>query len=94
MPWVQGESNLSDSMTKKGARTQVQRYMETQTWTVVYDPKQLSAKKRRAAGMDPLAADDEEWMTGARESVQTKWPNMLDADEEGDRWDADFPRNV
>ena len=55
--WVHGDANLADSMTKIGAARQLQLYLTSREWSIVFDEDQKSAKKRKALGLDRLNGD-------------------------------------
>ena len=46
--WCHSEANLADSLTKASAVAPIESYMVSQSWSLVHDPEQLSAKKRKA----------------------------------------------
>ena len=49
--WVNGESNLSDAMTKIGADEALRLWISTGQWAIIYDSQLMSGRKRRAAGL-------------------------------------------
>ena len=49
--WVHSEANLSDCMTKLGARQPWHVFMQTGTWSIVFDEACRSSKRRRAQGL-------------------------------------------
>ena len=56
MRWVHGDAQLANSLTKIGELHQIRLFFKLGCrWRVVYDPKYMSARRRKAAGIDPMA---------------------------------------
>ena len=54
--WVHGGANIADGLTKLGNHPMLQDFLTTSTWALVNDASQLSGKRRKAQGLDTLAA--------------------------------------
>jgi len=52
--WVHGGANLADDLTKLGAHPMLREFLETSSWSLVYDPAQQAGKKRQAKGLGKL----------------------------------------
>jgi hypothetical protein len=52
--WVHGGANLGDGLTKLGAAQMLREFLETSTWSIVFDENQVSGKKRKTLGKDTL----------------------------------------
>ena len=62
MRWVHGDAQLANSLTKIGELHQIRLFLELGCrWRIVYDPKYMSARRRKQAGIKPLenAAEDD-----------------------------------
>ena len=56
--WVHGGANLADGLTKLGNHPMLREFLETSTWSLVWDPAQVAGKKRQAKGLDKLENDE------------------------------------
>ena len=85
--WVHGEANLADGLTKTGHHPMLREFLETSTWCFVHDKEQLSGKKRKAKGLDPLKQElneitEESFQSLAWKQLAQAWPDF--AHEESD----------
>jgi hypothetical protein len=49
--WVHSEAQLSNALTKSGAKELDLYYQMGHRWRIVHDPKMMSAKKRKSQGI-------------------------------------------
>ena len=85
--WVHGEANLADGLTKLGHHPMLREFLETSTWCFVHDKEQLSGKKRKAKGLDPLKQEtdtvtEDNFQSLAWKQLALAWPEF--AHEESD----------
>ena len=79
--WVHGGANLADGLTKLGAHPMLREFLETSTWSLVYDPAQQAGKKRQAKGLDKLKNDEDidysdKFEVLAWKRLQQEWPDF------------------
>ena len=79
--WVHGGANLADGLTKLGAHPMLREFLETSTWSLVYDPAQQAGKKRQAKGLDKLKNDEDidfsdNFEVLAWRRLQQEWPDF------------------
>ena len=90
--WVHGEANLADGLTKIGHHPMLREFLETSTWCFVHDSSQLSGKKRKAKGLDPLkqadVLSDESFNELAWKQLALAYPEFTRhiSDEEDSSW--------
>ena len=85
--WVHSEANLADYMTKLGARLPWQIYMQTGSWSIVFDEACRSAKRRRAQGLmrfDNFFIDDFKSCLASVMSI--RWPGFSENGDIQDDW--------
>jgi hypothetical protein len=87
--WVHGEANLADGLTKLGHHPMLREFLETSTWCFVHDSSQLSGKKRKAKGLDPLKqadvlSDDDSFSALAWKQLALAYPEFTQNDSEDD----------
>ncbi len=59
--WVNGDAMLANSFTKGHEPEQLRTFLSNGArWRIVYDPKYMSARRRKAAGFSPLEVVPEE----------------------------------
>ena len=57
--WVNGDSQLSNSLTKEGEPHQIAEYLRRNCrWRIVYDPSLLSGRKRKQLGISSLETQE------------------------------------
>jgi hypothetical protein len=91
--WVHGGANLADGLTKLGVHPMLREFLETSTWSLVYDPAQQAGKKRQAKGLDKLQNEkaeevnqiDDEFKRLAWEKLKQEWPAYCE-DSDPDEW--------
>ena len=76
-----GGANLADGLTKLGAHPMLREFLETSTWSSVYDPAQQAGKKRQAKGLDKLKNDEDidysdKFEVLAWRRLQQEWPEF------------------
>ena len=80
--WVHGGANLADGLTKLGNHPMLQEFLLTSTWALVNDASQLSGKRRKAQGLDTLAAtaaeDADNFVPLAWKALNKVWPSYCD----------------
>ena len=85
--WCHSEANLADSLTKVNAPGPMQAFMERQSWSIVHDAEQLSARKRQERGLGRLDNNFYQNLTEVlAEHVSKEDPDPT--------WLADFPNNM
>ena len=75
--WVHGGANLADGLTKLGVHPMLREFLETSTWSLVYDPAQQAGKKRQAQGLDKLQNDqdvNDAFVDLAWTKLKEQWP--------------------
>jgi hypothetical protein len=87
--WVHGEANLADGLTKLGHHPMLREFLETSTWCFVHDSSQLSGKKRKAKGLDPLKqadvlSDDDNFAVLAWKQLAIAYPEFTRNDSDDD----------
>jgi hypothetical protein len=97
--WVHGEANIADGLTKIGAQGTLVQSLRDMKWSIVDDPKCMSAKKRRSEGIERLASGKRETEEEAFEVLLTRfnkerWPSWNADDDEEPDWYAPFECNV
>ena len=85
--WVHGGANLADGLTKLGAHPMLREFLETSSWSLVYDPAQQAGKKRAAKGLGKLENDQEVSFTDRFEELAWKklkeaWPEFCENSDE------------
>ena len=53
--WVHSEAQLANALTKHGSRELELYYRMRHSWRIVEDPEMMSARRRKTAGLEPLA---------------------------------------
>ena len=54
--WVHSEAQLANSLTKSCGSKELELFTRMgQRWRIIEDPAMMSARRRRAAGLEPLA---------------------------------------
>ena len=79
--WVHGGANLADGLTKLGAHPMLREFLETSTWSLVYDPAQQAGKKRQAKGLDKLQNENavdfsDKFEVLAWRKLKAEWPDF------------------
>ncbi len=90
--WVHGGANLADGLTKLGVHPMLREFLETSTWSLVYDPAQQAGKKRQAKGLDKLQNEevetanevDDDFKRLAWEKLKQEWPAYCEDSEPDD----------
>ena len=93
--WVHGAANLSDSLTKLGAYEQMEIFFRHRCrWSIIYDEKNLSAKKRRSLGLERFeqTASTASFSENLYTVLAELWDGVLEEDPE--EWLAAFPKNI
>ena len=55
--WVHSEAQLANSLTKSSGSKELELYYKMgQRWRIIEDPAMMSARRRKAAGLDPMAS--------------------------------------
>ena len=81
--WVHGGANIADGLTKLGNHPMLQDFLSTSTWALVNDAAQLSGKRRKAQGLDTLAAtaaEDDQFSPLAWKALHRVWPDYCLSD--------------
>ena len=89
--WVHGEANLADGLTKIGHHPMLREFLETSTWCFVHDKEQLSGKKRKAKGLDPLkqeadAISEDDFQKLAWKQLALAWPDFAHEESENETY--------
>ena len=95
--WIHGEANPADGLTKINAEEALQAFLEKGSWTLVYDPEQRSAKKRKAQGLRPLASPTiatVDFGEAATAFLELHWPDHRGDSEDDEPWMATYPCNL
>ncbi|CAE7455783.1 RE1 [Symbiodinium sp. CCMP2592] len=59
--WVHSEAQLANSLTKMGGKNEIEMFYRLgQSWRIVEDPEMQSARRRREAGLEPLAQKEKQ----------------------------------
>jgi hypothetical protein len=90
--WVHGGANLADGLTKLGAHPMLKEFLESSTWSLVYDPSQQAGKKRKAKGLDKLenkgdanaTQEEQSFRELAWEKLREQWPDFCKSEDESD----------
>ena len=90
--WVHGGANLADGLTKLGVHPMLREFLETSTWSLVYDPAQQAGKKRQAKGLDKLQNEevdtanevDDDFKRLAWDKLKREWPAYCENSEPDD----------
>ena len=54
--WVHSDAQLANSNTKPSEKHQIHLFQKLQShWRIVYDPEIMSARRRKTAGLQPMA---------------------------------------
>ena len=84
--WVHGGANLADGLTKLGAHPMLREFLETSSWSLVYDPAQQAGKKRQAKGLGKLeneanACEPEDFHDLAWQRLREQYPEFCESSE-------------
>ncbi|CAE7839318.1 RE1 [Symbiodinium sp. CCMP2592] len=59
--WVHSEAQLANSLTKMRGKNEIEMFYRLgQSWRIVEDPEMQSARRRREAGLEPLAQKEKQ----------------------------------
>ena len=98
--WVHGEANLADSLTKQGASQMLWEFLKDSRWSIVFDEKQMSGKKRRKAGMSKLENSDAEETKEPTfnqlvvNALKTVWPQYVEESETDEEYPEEILRKI
>ena len=85
--WVHGGANIADGLTKLGNHPMLQDFLSTSTWALANDAAQLSGKRRKAQGLDTLAAtaaEEDHFSPLAWKALHRVWPSFCISDGSSD----------
>jgi hypothetical protein len=91
--WVHGGANLADGLTKLGAHPMLREFLETSSWSLVWDPAQQAGKKRQAKGLDKLQNETkvtDNFVDLAWGKLKEQWPDYCTESEDEGKFSLGF----